>query len=179
MRRLMVGLALVTGLVAAPPVAAPAGAIVDIVAGACVFNDTLTVTYSPPATVVPRPTDIVISGSGTCAVNQWTGTAHIYLTMNSMAFSCAGGVAVGAASFSIGAGPFGGFFSPSLVMVENVGGVLHMTAAYNVATFNADGAFVHNPLSAPSCATGLGSTTLTGGFGFQDPVVHDPPPLEG
>jgi hypothetical protein len=111
-----------------------------------------------------------LSASGTCVVNGSIGTIAINGGMNSAAWSCEAGVAVGAVAVGFHVPGFNQSFFGTTIVAENVGGVVAVEMTYNLTQVIAVGVFAQSPISGSSnCATGLSSTTWTGAFAFNDP----------
>ena len=166
-RRVLVAIVLGT-LVGVCPIGAPDAHALVLVSGACA--PTFTVSFSPPMTAVPGASTMSMTGAGTCVANGSIGTINITGGMNSAAWSCEAGVAVGAVSLSFHVPIFNQTYIAATIVAENVGGVVSVEITYNLTQLVAVGVFAQSPVSgAANCATGLGTTTWTGAFVFNDP----------
>jgi len=163
--------ATVLGIVAAVlPIGTPRADALGLFVGACA--PTLTVSFSPTMTAVPHALNMSVSGSGTCVVNGSVGTVSILGGMNSVAWSCEGGVAVGAVGLGFHVPVFEQSYFGVTIVAENVGGLVTVEMAYDLVQLDAVGEFVQLPVSGgANCATGLSSTTWTGAFAFNDPTT--------
>ena len=166
-RRALVAVVL-GALVSVCPIGAPDAHALVLVSGACA--PTFTVSFSPPMTAVPGPRTMSITGAGTCVANGSIGTINITGGLNSVAWSCEAGVAVGAVSLSFHVPIFNQTYIAATIVAENVAGVVVVEITYNLTQLVAVGVFAQSPVSSgANCATGLSTTTWTGAFVFNDP----------
>ena len=155
-------------LVGVAPVGVPDAHALALISGAC--TTTFTVGFSPAMTAVPGARTMSLTGSGTCVANGSIGTVNITGGMNSAAWSCEAGVAVGAVNIGFHVPIFDQTYVAVTVVAENVGGVIAVEMSYNLTQLVGVGVFAQSPVSGSSnCATGLSSTTWTGAFAFNDP----------
>jgi hypothetical protein len=160
-----IALGLVAGVV---PIAAPDASALALISGAC--TTTFTVSFAPSMSLVPGASTMNLTGSGTCVANGNIGTVNIVGGMNSAAWSCEAGVAVGAVAVGFHVPGFNQSFFGVTAVAENVGGVITLEMTYNLTQLVGVGVFAQSPVSgASNCATGMSSTTWTGAFVFNDP----------
>jgi hypothetical protein len=170
-RTLVVALALLASVLG--PAVPRADALVDFVAGTCVFS-TMNVTFSsPPLGLLPAGSRIDFSGSATCITSKGVASGA---TLAGWAvadvppgINCLAGPARGTANFYIP----GQFSSPmpANVTLANVSEQWTM-ALVNGVNMLGTGAFAMTAGSPSNCVSGgLASATWTGVVGFEDPTL--------
>lgn len=168
--------ALLLGLTIVP--ALEAAQAINLVAGACEF-DSLTATYSPTPTL-PGTVEVTLGGNGTCFVLPANGhfDASIGGTLTLLPsvpnYTCVGGTASGGTvTLSITDPDYTGLsvFTGQGTWVETpAAATLDVVSAPNYA---GSGAFTRVSTDSVDCVTngGLGPTTWSGHFAFEDPVL--------
>ena len=150
-----------------------AGADGAVFFGACVFNNSLTATFTPSLTAVPAAHTFTLSGasSGACTGNIPGASMTIIGNANSALYGCHEGVAVGAATVSFSGG-FVDSYEVSPLVIVNTGGVITIAGKTQVSDFAILGTFVQSPTDTLKCTTG----TLSQGHWTGAVVFGDPPP---
>jgi hypothetical protein len=165
----------ITALPGQPPAQA-----LSLVAGVCTFEN-LTVDFvpnlPPVTTTVASAVDVILDADGTCTLHNtvtYTATIHAELApfpASTSNYTCLGGTATGNFTLTItGYDPHPSFAGTAVW--EAGPGVANLAVASGNGEFVGDGAFTRVSTHHVDCLTGgLDSTTYSGVFAFEDPVL--------